>query len=150
MQLYSAILIRMFEECLYFNSSALARTVSRVWVEAYKPFGLSPPHAFMLRLVLAKPGLMPRELAKELSLSRSTVSRCLDSLEGRDFLVRKMTTEDGREVQIYPTKAALDIHNTLDQTGKNLSKLMIKTIGKDDLSQTVATLRQLQRVLDAD
>lgn len=138
----------MFEECLYFNSNALARTVSRVWTEAYKPFDLSPPHAFMLRVVLAKPGLMPRQLAKELSLSRSTVTRFLDSLEKRGFLVRKMTTQDGREVQIYPTKAAIEIHEKLDQTGKNLSRLMGKIIGQDDLSQTVSNLRKLQNILE--
>jgi len=137
----------MFEECLYFNSNALARTVSRVWAEAYKPFDLSPPHAFMLRVVLAKPGLMPRELAKELSLSRSTVTRFLDSLEKRDFLMRKMATQDGREIQVYPTKAAIEIHEQLDQTGRNLSKLMGKVIGQDDLSQTVSNLRELQKTL---
>ena len=137
----------MFEECLYFNSNALARTVSRVWAEAYKPFDLSPPHAFMLRVVLAKPGLMPRELAKELSLSRSTVTRFLDSLEKRDFLMRKMATQDGREIQVYPTKAAIEIHEQLDQTGRNLSKLMGKLIGQDDLSQTVSNLRELQKTL---
>jgi len=138
----------MFEGCLYFNSNALARTVSRVWTEAYKPFDLSPPHAFMLRVVLSKPGLMPRELAKELSLSRSTISRFLDSLEKRDFLIRKMTTKDGREVQIYPTKAAIKIHEELDQIGRNLSNLMEKIIGKDDLSQTVSNLRKLQNILE--
>ncbi len=109
----------MFEECLYFNSNALARAVTRIWTAAYKSFDLSPPHAFMLRVVLAKPGLMPRELAAELSLSRSTVTRFLDSLEKRGFLVRKMVAKDGREVQIFPTKSAQEIHEELDQTGKN-------------------------------
>jgi len=138
----------MFEECLYFNSHALARTVSRIWTGAYKPFDLSPSHAFLLRVVLAKPGLMPRELAKELSLSRSTVTRFLDSLEKRKLLVRKMTTQDGREVQVYPTKAAIEIHEKLDQTGKKLTKLMGKIIGQDDLSKTVSNLRRLQNILD--
>tara|TARA_R110002167_G_C12653454_1_gene649342 strand:- start:666 stop:1088 length:423 start_codon:yes stop_codon:yes gene_type:complete len=138
----------MFEECLYFNSNALARTVSRIWAEAYKPFDLSPPHAFLLRVVLAKPGLMPRELAKELSLSRSTVTRFLDRLEKRDFLLRKMTTQDGREVQVYPTKKAIQIHKELDQTGGSLSELMREFVGQDDLSQTVSSLRKLQTILE--
>ncbi len=138
----------MFEECLYFNSNALARTVSRIWAEAYKPFDLSPPHAFLLRVVLAKPGLMPRELAKELSLSRSTVTRFLDSLEKRSLLVRKTTAQDGREVQVYPTEAAITIHQELDQTGENLSKLMGEIIGKDDINQTVINLRKLQSALE--
>lgn len=138
----------MFEECLYFNSNALARTVTRIWADAYKPFDLSPPHAFMLRVVLAKPGLMPRELAAELSLSRSTVTRFLDSLEKRGFLVRKVTTQDGRELQIYPTASSLKIHADLDQTGKQLSKRMGDLIGQTELSSTVDNIRKFQKALE--
>lgn len=138
----------MFEECLYFNSNALARTVTRIWTDAYKPFELSPPHAFMLRVVLAKPGLMPRELAAELSLSRSTVSRFLDSLEKRGFLVRKMTTQDGRELQIYPTESSQKIHVSLDRTGKELSKRMAGLIGKTELSSTIDNIRKFQKALE--
>ncbi len=139
----------MFEECLYFNSNALARTVTRIWTEAYKPFDLSPPHAFMLRVILAKPGLMPRELATTLSLSRSTVTRFLDNLEKRHFLVRKMAAQDGREVHVYPTQKAIAIHEALDQTGEKLSKLMGELIGPDDLLNTVHRLRQFQKMLEA-
>ena len=138
----------MFEECLYFNSNALARTVTRIWTEAYKPFDLSPSHAFMLRAVLANPGLMPRELAKELSLSRSTVTRFIDSLVTRGFLIRKMTNKDGREVQIFPTEAAIEIHDDLDQIGKSLSQTMGKIIGKDGLCETVSNLRKIQNMIE--
>ncbi len=137
----------MFEECLYFNSNALARTVSRIWADAYSQFDLSPPHAFLLRVVLAKPGLLPRELAEELNLSRSTITRFLDSLEQRDLLIRKPTAEDGRELQVYPTSTAKAMHKKLDSTGENLTKLMGKIMGKEEVSQTVAKLRKLQKTL---
>ena len=139
----------MFEECLYFNSNALARTLTRIWTEAYKSFDLSPPHAFLLRVVLAKPGLMPRELAAELSLSRSTVTRFLDSLEKRGFLERKMLARDGREVQIFPTESAQSIHEELDQTGKRLTKLMHELIGQQEVSDTISNLRKFQKTLEA-
>ncbi len=138
----------MFEQCLYFNSNALARTVTRIWAEAYQAFDLSPPHAFLLRVVLARPGLMPRELAEELNLSRSTVTRFLDSLEKRGLLTRQSGERDGREVRVYPTKAAKLIHEKLEQTGGDLSKLMAAAIGKDDLSRTVTKLRELRRILE--
>jgi DNA-binding MarR family transcriptional regulator len=92
---------------------------------------------------------MPRELASELSLSRSTVTRFLDSLEKRGFLVRTMTAQDGREVQIFPTKSALAIHKELDQTGKKLSKIMHKLIGQQELLETVTNLRKFQKILEA-
>lgn len=137
----------MFEECLYFNSNALARTVTRIWSEAYKPLGLSPPHAFLLRVVLAKPGLMPRELAIELNLSRSTVTRFLDSLADKGWLRREMTTPDGREVQVYPTEQAKQVHQTLDAIGRGLSQQMAEIFGQDALAETVHSLRRFQKAL---
>lgn len=137
----------MFEECLYFNSNTLARTVSRIWAEAYHQVKLSPSHAFLLRVVLTKPGLFPRELADELNLSRSTITRFLDSLEKRDFLVRKPTDKDGRELRVYPTKAAREIHQKLNDIGGGLTKLMSELIGKDELSQMVAKLREIRKYL---
>lgn len=139
----------MFEQCLYFNSNALARSVSRIWAEAYRPFDLSPPHAFLLRVVLAKPGLLPCDLARELNLSRSTVTRFLDSLEQRGYLKRTATTQDGREVQVYPTKKSIAIHKKLDQTGSELSRFMGEVLGQDDLTRTVAKLRKIQSRLRA-
>lgn len=137
----------MFEECLYFNTNSLARTVNRIWTAAYRQSDLSPPHAFLLRVVLAKPGLLPRELAGELNLSRSTITRFLDSLEKRDLLARMPTKKDGREVQVFPTKEAKEIHQELDDIGRNLTKLMREKIGKNDLSQAVAKLREMQKSL---
>lgn len=138
----------MFEQCLFFNSNALARTVSRIWTEAYRQFDLSPQHAFLLRTVLAKPGLLPRELAEELHLSRSTITRFLDSLEKRELLIRQSTANDGREFQIFPTQQAKAIHQALDETGENLTKQMQKIVGKDDLVMTVAKLREIQKELE--
>ncbi len=137
----------MFEDCLYFNSNALARTVTRVWIEAYKSFDLSPPHAFLLRVVLARPGLMPRELASELNLSRSTITRFLDSLEARGFLQRRMDSKDGRETLVYPSDKSREIHRQLDDTGKQLTRQMQELMGETDLKQTIASLRKFHNVL---
>jgi DNA-binding MarR family transcriptional regulator len=141
-------IIPMFEECLYFNTNSLARTVSRIWKAAYRPFDLSPPHAFLLRAVLAKPGISPCELAGELNLSRSTITRFLDSLERRDLLERKPTEKDGRELQVFPTNKAKKIRQELDDIGKNLTKIMKQKIGKKELSLTVAQLRKIRKTIE--
>ena len=138
----------MFEKCLYFNSNALARTVTRLWADAYAEFGLSPPHAFLLRVVLAKPGSLQRELAEELDLSRSTVTRFLDSLEARGLLRRRSTGTDGREVQIHPTPKAKAMRKELERTGETLTKRMIAMFGERDISKTVSDLREIRRRLE--
>jgi len=138
----------MFEECIYFNSNALARTVTRIWTEAYKEYDLSPPHAFLLRVVLAKPGLLPRELAKELKLSRSTITRFLDSLEKKELLIRQSVETDKREFKVFPTKKSKKIHNQLDKTGKNLSSKIGAIVGTEELSKTLKKLRKIQKQIE--
>ncbi len=138
----------MFEECLYFNSNALARTVTRIWTEAYRQFDLSPPHAFLLRAVLAKPGQLPCELADELNLTRSTISRFLDSLEKRHYLIRRATESDGRERQIYPTDKAKKIHTQLNDIGKKLTQRMRNIVGKNELSELVSQIREVKKSID--
>ena len=138
----------MFEECLYFNTNALARTVTRIWTEAFSKYDLSPPHAFLLRVVLSKPGLLPNELASELNLSRSTVTRFLDSLEKRGFLYRSSSGDDGREFHIYPSETAKSIHNELDNTGKELTKLVKKLVGASEITNTVSSLREIKNQLE--
>lgn len=138
----------MFEQCLYFNSNALARTVTRIWTEKYRQFDLSPPHAFLLRTVLANPGMFPRELAEELNLNRSTITRFLDSLEKNEFLTRQATENDGREVQIFPTKKAKKIHKKLDNTGKELTKMMGKILGEDELTEIVSNIREVKKAIE--
>ena len=138
----------MFEECLYFNSNALARTVTRIWTEAYKPFGLSPPHAFLIKVVLAKPGILPRELAEQLNLSRSTVTRFLDSLEKKGFITRKATVNDGREIQIFPTLQAKKIEQKLAKTRDLLTKEMQETIGDDVMANAVTNFREIRETIE--
>lgn len=148
LQLNICILFYMFENCLYFNSNTLARTVTRVWTEKYRQFDLKPPHAFLLRMVLARPGIHPGELADELNLSRYTVTRFIDSLEKRKFLMRKVTESDGREVEIFPTQKAKDIHKKLDDTGKELTKLMGNILGNDELSEVVTKIRKTKKSIE--
>ncbi len=137
----------MFEDCLYFNSNALARTVSKIWIRAYKKFDLSPPHAFLLRLVLGKPGIQPHELAEMLQLNRSTVTRFLDSLEKKEFITRQFGKRDGREIAIYPTQKAEKIHQQLHQTRDELRRKMKKLFGEKELTDEIEKLRTMREKL---
>ena len=46
----------MFDDGLYFNATSLARKLERLWSQAFRPFGLTPAQAFMLRVILDQPG----------------------------------------------------------------------------------------------
>ncbi len=44
----------------------------------FRQTGLSAPHAYVMRLVLDDPGLSQKQLAEELHLDPSTVTRFID------------------------------------------------------------------------
>lgn len=133
----------MFERCLYFNVNALARAVNRIWDEAFAPFGLSPAHAYLLRLVLATPGLTPGQLGAELKLEKSTITRFLDVLEKKGLVSRRAgTSGDARERGVWPTAKSKAVARELEQAGDALYAGMQRAIGGGELQSLVRRLRE--------
>ena len=132
----------MFERCLYFNVNALARQVNRIWEQAFKEYDLSPAHAYCLRLVLAEPGMLQKDIAEELKLEKSTVTRFIDALQDKGLVKRiKHSQTDGREHQIIPTAKAKKIHDALEASGEQLYRNMLDNIGDKKLKSLVSDLR---------
>ncbi|MFO7538210.1 MAG: MarR family transcriptional regulator [Chloroflexota bacterium] len=132
----------MFERCLYFNSNALVRKVNHIWKDAYNEVRLSPSHAYLLRLVLAQPGLSQIAIAEELNLDKSTITRFLNKLETEEYVKRTVAVNRStREQNIYPTEKARQLHTQLEEIGDTLYTIMLAEIGDDDLRQLVNNLR---------
>lgn len=133
----------MFDHCLYFNTTALARVVEKEWASAFKPFGLTPPQGFMLRLILARPGLSQYELATELTISRPTATRLLDGLQALGLVERRDSDFDARHWSIFPTAAAEKIHTSLNAASGQVTQKIQRTVGKDNFLQTVDKVREV-------
>lgn len=138
----------MFERCLYFNANALARTVDRIWGEAFKEFGLSPAHAYLLRVVLAEPGLSHKAIASELKLEKSTVTRFVDSLQEKGFVKRSRTgAVDSREQGVIPTEKAKRIQAALEKKCDDVYQKVCNALGEADVKALVARLREATQTL---
>ena len=137
----------MFDHCLYFNTSALARTLEREWGMAFKPFELTPQQAFMLRAVLMRPGLLQNELAEELAITRPTTTRGLDGLEAKGLIVRQPSASDGRESTIHPTQAAVALKEPLNKAAANVTVRLKVLLGPDYFTDTVEKVKRVRSAL---
>ncbi len=137
----------MFDRCLYFNVNALARRVNKKWNEAFRTLELSPAHGYMLRAVLAMPGIAQKRLARELQLEKSTVTRFVDALSDRGLVVRRRL-DDAREQGIFPTPEAEKMQDSLEQLGEQLYEEMIDRIGRKQLVSLVSQIRQAAEKLE--
>lgn len=137
----------MFDHCLYFNTTALARALEREWTRAFKPFGLTPSQAFMLRMVLDRPGLLQGQLAGALAIARPTATRTLDGLQKLELVERRSTPSDGREYAIHPTAAAEAIGAALNGAGAAVTRRLKKSLGPAAFEDTVAKVKHIRATL---
>jgi DNA-binding MarR family transcriptional regulator len=137
----------MFDHCLYFNTTALARLLEREWTRAFKPFGLTPSQAFMLRVILEKPSLLQNELAKQLAIARPTATRTLDGLQKLQLVERRSTATDGREFAIHPTPAAVALKAALNAASAGVTKRLKKELGAAHFDDTVSKVKQIRSTL---
>ena len=137
----------MFDHCLYFNTTALARQLEREWAKAFEPFGLTPPQAFMLRAILDQPGLMQSEIARTLTIARPTATRALDGLMTKGLIERRSSARDGREQSVFPTTAAIAMHALLNEASFKVGRRLKKLLGADVFDDTVSKIRGVRSAL---
>src|SRR5436190_582950 len=127
----------MFDQCLYFNTTALARVVEREWARAFRPLGVTPPQGFLLRLVLGRPGLSQNEIAEALTITRPTTTRLIDGLERAGLLERRQDPEDARRWSVHPTPRARKLHDALNESSGAVTRRIQDHIGKQRFADTV-------------
>lgn len=133
---------------MYFNTAALARRLETEWTEAFLPFGLTPPQAFMLRAVLGQPGQTQVELARAMAISKATATRALDGLAAKGFVDRLPSERDAREWSIYPTPAATGIHAGLNRASGEVTQRLKRRLGPGEFAATVAGVRKARAALE--
>jgi DNA-binding MarR family transcriptional regulator len=138
----------MFDQCLYFNTTALARVLEREWTVAFKPFGLTPAQAFMLRVILEKPGSLQSEVAREMTITRSTATRTLDGLQKLKLIERRTGERDGRELEIHPTAGALSLREQINLASGEVTRRLKKSLGVPRFEETVTKVVAVRRSLE--
>jgi DNA-binding MarR family transcriptional regulator len=113
--------------CLYYTANSLARIITRIAEEEFSITGISPSHAFLMLLVNASPGIGPTELANELHLAPSTVTRLIDKLAGKGLLERRA---DGKTIGIYPTEKGNQAQETIYQAWHSLFERYSAILGE--------------------
>jgi len=116
----------ILHNCLYFTANSLARAITRMAEEEFRGTGLSPSHAFLVMLVNDSPGIAQKELAQQLQLAPSTVTRFIDSVVNKGILTREV---QGKVSRVYPTSAGKALQASIEAAWKNLHMRYAEVLG---------------------
>ncbi len=131
----------MFEQCLYFNTTSLARQLEREWTRTFKPYGLTPSQAFMLRVIFDKGSITSTDLSLELNISKTTCSRTVEGLVELGFVSKIQDDKDGRSHGLHPTSKANKIRVEINQASGEVTKKIKRIIGTEEFETAVKSLR---------
>ncbi|BCS95249.1 hypothetical protein DSLASN_08810 [Desulfoluna limicola] len=124
--------------CLYFTSNALARVITRMAEKAFAPVAMTPSHAFLLMLAIETPGISQKDLADELHLAPSTVSRFVDALIRRGYLEKEVS---GRNTFIRATVAGNTMKEAMDKCWRGLYEDYSAILGEEEANRLNELIR---------
>ena len=116
----------ILHNCLYFTANSLARVITRMADDEFRPTGLSPSHAFLMMLVNDNPGIGQKELCEQLHLAPSTITRFVDALVYRGFLTRQT---DGKASKVYATDEGANLRQPIEDAWKRLHQRYAGVLG---------------------
>lgn len=127
----------ILHNCLYFTANSLARVITRMAEEEFRLTGLSPSHAFLMMLVNDNPGIGQKELCEQLHLAPSTVTRFIDTLTYKGFLIRQT---DGKATRVFATKDGAKLRKPIEEAWKNLHQRYARVLGLDEGDRLTAMI----------
>ena len=114
--------------------------MEKMATESWKPVGLSPSHAYLLRMVLEEPGVQPGSIAGHLQLTPSTVTRLIEKLEEKKLVVR---TTEGKQTNVYPTPKAKALQPELKKCEADFYKKGNDLFGEQEYGKVVTAIKKM-------
>lgn len=108
----------------YINT--IARCTNLYHDEALRSTGLSSYQSSYIPIVCAKPGITQDQIARELHVNRSSVTRQMTSLEENGFVTRRRSSDDRRAVEVYPTDKAQAVLPAVRAARKSWRSLLLE------------------------
>lgn len=105
------------DTCLYFSLTKLSRVFHKIGEETFFKTGLSPSHALVLYLVNEHQKLAQKEVGSSLHLTPSTMTRFVEKLERKGYLIKET---EGKNVFLVSTKEGMKQQNTIKDSLEEL------------------------------
>ena len=107
--------------------------------------GLCPSHHAFVLTVCRMPGCSQEEIASELCLNKSTVTRTLAHLEDQGYISREQSAVDRRQLLVYPTEKMLDALDEIRSVSREWNSLISEGIDEGELEVFYSVLSQMEQ-----
>ena len=105
---------------------------------------LQSGHFAFVLAICNNPGRSQEELARELCINKSTVTRNLNHLEEKGYISRQLLPNDKRQFSVYPTEKALSVLPEVKKASIEWMTLLADGIPQEELDVFESVLNRMQ------
>jgi DNA-binding MarR family transcriptional regulator len=136
------------QEKLMINVIYSANLLNLITTRLFKPFDLSPQQYNVLRILRGQKGdsIALMDIEHRMLDKSSNVSRLIDKLISKDLIVRSVSSEDRRRIEILINDNGISVLEKIDLILAKMNSKLKDLISDEDAQKTNRILDQLRNI----
>lgn len=108
-----------------------------------KDYDISPEQWSVVYRVIEEPGISQKLVSDSTYKDQGNLTRMIDKLVKNDFLIKQQNSINRREIELFPTKKAVDLSNSIIEHSTQHNKKMLDTFSKEEKEQLFTLLNKI-------
>ena len=131
------------EECVNYLLTTAQHSVFLKMTEKLSVFDLTPVQYAVLYCLWENDKKSPKEIAERLKLENSTISGILERMEKKDLIIRMISKEDRRFIQIMLTEKGAALEEDVLAAVDEVNEEVMSVFSKEECENLKTQLRVL-------
>lgn len=108
-----------------------------------KDYDISPEQWSVIYRVIEEPGISQKLVSDSTYKDQGNLTRMIDKLVKNDFLIKQQNSINRREIELFPTKKAVVLSNSIIEHSTQHNKKMLDTFSKEEKEQLFTLLNKI-------
>jgi DNA-binding MarR family transcriptional regulator len=134
-----------YENCILFLLAKAYQRVQGIFKARLHRYGLTPMQFVVLEALYEEEGLSAGEIGRRILLDNATLSGVLDRMSEGEWIVKKTSDEDKRQLKIYLTPKASGLKDVLLQENEDGNREVLSSFRIEERFLLERMLRDLRR-----
>ncbi|MBN2870353.1 MAG: winged helix-turn-helix transcriptional regulator [Campylobacterales bacterium] len=113
-----------------------------------KPFDISPEQWSLLYRVVEKSGLTQKELSDSTYKDQANITRSIERLENKGFIIKIPCEADRRSVNLYPTQKGIELARTIVPISRAFNQHLTQGFTPEEAEMLLVLLKKIHKNLE--
>ncbi len=135
----------VLDEALGFHVNVTANAVKNRFAKFLKPYGIAPEQFATMQMLKENPEISQTEMANLHHKDKTTITRMIDSLSKKEFIIKEKLDGDRRTNSIKLSKKGYEVIDEMDKIVIPILEYQKKLFSNEELKVFMSVLDRLKK-----